>query len=720
MCAARRHQETPSREMRSGHARVWGGVLPVLILIAAVGLPRILELDRFITADEPIWVRRSASFYSDLLQGDFANTFKTEHPGVTVMWAGSAGILSLQLITPEAGQSGLTSDGRTVTVQNQVYKIVDVLAAGRLFMVLANTVAIALAFVYARQLLSPLAAFVGTLLIAFDPFHVAHSRFLHLDALTGSLLLLAFLAFLSYLHRRRLSALLVSGIALGLAGLTRSTAVFAVPAIILVATLDGWNRRSGNSRTELLAVAWQSIWPLLVLGIVAVATILALWPAMWVDPIGTMAKVVEPALSHAAGGHENRLFFNGQIYPDGKIDLFSFYPITYLWRSTPVVLAGLLLAGIGFVLKRRPLGRSRARHTVVGLMIFAVVFLLLQSLGTKKFDRYLLPVYAALDLVAATGYVVIVRVLEAGRLRLLRRYAAPLLLATVVAVQAAGTLSTFPYYLSYYNPLMGGSRKAHETMLIGWGEGLDQATEYLTELSNRHTLVPASWYFDVFAQSFWGPALPIPLEHDISDAELQYLLDADYAVIYIHQWQRQMPKQLLDVLAERTPVHSIWIDGLEYVRVYNLQAPPPPPEPSQMVQEGNLGDMARLVGYDLPLPLQVKAGATLPLVLTWECIGTFEADYTVFVHLVGDDRRPVAQTDSQPLGGAYATTRWHVGERLADPYQLEIPPDLPAGEYELLVGMYLLSSGERLPLLSAGGQAVGDSISLGRVEIEEP
>ena len=224
MCASRHRQETPSGETRSGRLRVLGRVLPVLILVAAVGLPRLLELDRFITADEPTWVRHSASFYSDLVHGDFANTFKLEHPGVTVMWAGSAGILSLQLLNPEAGQSGLTSGGYTITVQNQEYKLIDVLASGRLFMVLANTVVIALAFVYARHLLDPLIAFVGTLLIAFDPFHVAHSRFLHLDALASSLLLLAFLAFMSYLHRRRRSALLVSGVALGLAGLTRSTA----------------------------------------------------------------------------------------------------------------------------------------------------------------------------------------------------------------------------------------------------------------------------------------------------------------------------------------------------------------------------------------------------------------------------------------------------------------------------------------------------------------
>ena len=289
MCAARRPHKTPSGETGLGHSRLWGGVLPVVILIIAVGLPRLFERDRFITIDEPIWVRRSASFYSDLAQGDFANTFKKEHPGVTVMWAGSAGILSLQLFAPDADEIGLSPGGDTITVQNQLYRLLDVLAAARFFMVLANTLAIVLAFIYARHLLGPLAAFVGFLLIAFDPFHVAHSRLLHLDALTSSFLLLAFLAFLSYLQRRRVSALLVSGVAVGLSGLTRSTAVFIVPAILSVAVLDAWTRRSGARRSGLLTVIWQSVWPLLVLGVVAIAIIFALWPAMWVNPVCTVA-----------------------------------------------------------------------------------------------------------------------------------------------------------------------------------------------------------------------------------------------------------------------------------------------------------------------------------------------------------------------------------------------------------------------------------------------
>lgn len=141
------------------------------------------------------------------------------------------------------------------------------------------------------------------------------------------------------------------------------------------------------------------------------------------------------------------------------------------------------------------------------------------------------------------------------------------------------------------------------------------------------------------------------------------------------------------------------------------------PEPSQLVMEGNLGGVVRLVGYELPVPLQVVAGSTLPLTLTWECLATMEADYTVFVHLVGVDGQPVAQVDSQPLGGTYPTSFWNIGELVVDPYGLEIPPDVPASEYELLAGLYLLSTAERIPLLDRRGEVVDDHISLGRIVV---
>jgi hypothetical protein len=143
----------------------------------------------------------------------------------------------------------------------------------------------------------------------------------------------------------------------------------------------------------------------------------------------------------------------------------------------------------------------------------------------------------------------------------------------------------------------------------------------------------------------------------------------------------------------------------------------PLPSPTQPVTEGNLGGVVRLVGYDPEVPARLVPGSTLSLTLTWECLATMETDYTVFVHLVGADGHPVAQADGQPLGGNYPTRFWNVGEYLADPHPLALPADLPPGEYELRVGMYLLSTEERLPLLDSEGKALSDGISLGRVRV---
>ena len=49
------------------------------------------------------------------------------------------------------------------------------------------------------RLLGFWAALCGFVLMAFDPFHLAHSRLLHLDGLVSSFMLLAVIAFVSHL-----------------------------------------------------------------------------------------------------------------------------------------------------------------------------------------------------------------------------------------------------------------------------------------------------------------------------------------------------------------------------------------------------------------------------------------------------------------------------------------------------------------------------------------
>jgi len=216
---------SPSDKRAAARSWRWWDVLALIVIILAIWLPRGLALNRFVTPDEPLWLYRSANFYFALGQRDFASTFQKEHPGVTIMWAGTLGFL---IRFPEYRGSGL---GQIEMDQfhyhmNNLAKVppIELLTASRMFMVLGHTLVLALAYLYARRLIGPFPAFIAFLLIAFDPFHLALTRLLHLDGLLSNLMLLSLLAFLNFLLERRPLDLLVSAAAAGFSVLTKSPA----------------------------------------------------------------------------------------------------------------------------------------------------------------------------------------------------------------------------------------------------------------------------------------------------------------------------------------------------------------------------------------------------------------------------------------------------------------------------------------------------------------
>ncbi|MGB5932381.1 MAG: hypothetical protein WBH57_04870, partial [Anaerolineae bacterium] len=139
--------------------------------------------------------------------------------------------------------------------------------------------------------------------------------------------------------------------------------------------------------------------------------------------------------------------------------------------------------------------------------------------------------------------------------------------------------------------------------------------------------------------------------------------------------------------------------------------------PPQRV-EANLADKVLLMGHE-GVPALMEANQDIHLTLYWQALAQMEADYTVFIHLVDEVGQTVAQHDGEPLLGFYPTSFWDDGEVVRDEYEVHVHPSAPGGEYELVVGMYLLSTGERLPVLDEGGRAIDDLVSLGKVVLVE-
>ena len=121
----------------------------------------------------------------------------------------------------------------------------------------------------------------------------------------------------------------------------------------------------------------------------------------------------------------------------------------------------------------------------------------------------------------------------------------------------------------------------------------------------------------------------------------------------------------------------------------------------QIALTANFGDVARLVGVDLPQQ-SVAAGGILPLSLHWQAQATADRSWKVFVHLTDAPGQRIAQQDQVPGGGQFPTTGWLPGEFLLDDYRLVVPPDAPPGSYRLSVGLYDPNDFTRLPLLRDG------------------
>jgi hypothetical protein len=94
------------------------------------------------------------------------------------------------------------------------------------------------------------------------------------------------------------------------------------------------------------------------------------------------------------------------------------------------------------------------------------------------------------------------------------------------------------------------------------------------------------------------------------------------------------------------------------------------------------------------------------LLFHWQADAAPQEDYTVFVHVLNDSGEMTAQQDTMPGEGELPTSQWAAGPLIDDLHVVPLPPDLPAGEYQVAIGLYNWRTGERLPVRLPNGEEV--------------
>jgi 4-amino-4-deoxy-L-arabinose transferase-like glycosyltransferase len=432
-------------------------VLAVLAVIVLAFPIRGLELDRVVTPDEPLWLGRSANFRNAVAHGDLDATYQNAHPGVTVMWLGA---LSLVWSVPDYGTRvpGQISE-RNVNVGRVLTQIgvrpLDAMVAARRTVVVAIVLVLAAFAWYAMRLWGTGVGFFGAVLVVLDPFHTAVSRMLHLDGLFSCLLALATVSWSAFLlDGRRRRDVIVAGVALGLAGLTRSLAVSLVPMIIVSAIVEGLRVKP----------RWRigfSIAPVVAIGGVAAVTFVMGWPALWSSPIDTLDRFVAGTVALGGEPHGRVVFFNRDLLrTDPGV---WFYPISLLWRASPPVLLGIIPAVIALVVAARSDPKDRRAQATAYLALGIGCVLGILTASEKKLDRYVVALVPMLGLFAAYGWAAV-----AQRVRAIGGKLAHPLARVTITIGAAGMLLlcgwlvvvAHPYGFTYYNPMLGGAPQA--------------------------------------------------------------------------------------------------------------------------------------------------------------------------------------------------------------------------------------------------------------------
>jgi len=412
-----------------------------------------------INVDSPAWNYRATQFYAYLKNFSFAETYRTYHPGVTLMWISGFGI----------------------EVYNQIYKLISGIRAPyydyALFpwlsfsqkfpLVIVDLALILLCYKLLKNLVDKRAAFLFVILFVLEPFVVANTRVLHLDGLMLLFMLSSILFLLEYLiNKKPLRFLMLAGVFSSLAVLTKVSAIFVVLFDILLLFIF----RLGSYGVTRLFMK-NLLRDVVIFIAVILVVYVVVFPAMWVSPIAVIRKSIFDGVIGTGRGGQPQTFLGKNSNDPGTL----FYIYTLAFKLSPLALVGVLMSLLFFLrdLVKRPREFIKEKKVVLVFILFGILYFIQMSLSSKKIDRYILPGIMSLCFFVAFGLY--------GFVRKHIKIVVCILIVQFLLL----SYQIFPDYFNYANPILGGLRSSLKVFgPMDWGAGYYKVADFLNNYSH--------------------------------------------------------------------------------------------------------------------------------------------------------------------------------------------------------------------------------------------
>ena len=554
------------------HLHTWAAVLLLGVLFAQT----ITDIPRnSITFDENVHITTG---YSILRTGDFR--LIKAHPPLLEVWTGWP--IALDPNMPDPRQVPAWEQGdRPLFARNKVWWNIPIdswVIPSRIPVTWLALLLGAFVFRWASDWFGPRAGLLALALLAFDPNILAHASVATGDLGVTCLIFISMYGFQRLLRRPSGTSLVVNGILLGLALVSKISAAILVPITGGLTFL--WTLKQGRFAQQSAAGQQSSriirAWAVR-LAIYFGVAFLTLWavhlfefgrPPGWPFPVPapTYLRSFLRVEHHLTTG--NWTFLLGERYYGGR---WYYFPITFALK-TP--LPTLILLGVALVVayRQRPFQPWRALTLASLPVIYSIISV---SSSINLGYRHLLPILPFLYVLIASLAGPWMDKLQPTNHRVFSHWRA-ILLSVLVLWQAIGTLLTWPFYLTFFNEIVGGSRNGYRYMAdsnADWGQALKALRDYLEthHLSNpqlstyTHFVLPELYGIQAAPLPPLKNAPPIlparfnpaPGDYVISASTLRGLQLAD-AEMYNWFWHREPDDVVANAMlvyhvAERTP-----------------------------------------------------------------------------------------------------------------------------------------------------------------------
>lgn len=321
-------------------------------------------------------------------------------------------------------------------------------------------------YAWARELFGPISGLLALTLLSFDPNILAHGNLATSDIGVTCFATLALYTFWRWMTRPTAARAVIAGLMLGLAQVSKFSAVYLIPVVIIILLSD----RILKSTTAVSRLTAKTTLAFLI--VMALAAYCSIWVVYGFD-VGTLKGYPFPARQYLTGleaatnliGGGKDSFLLGAYSPKGW---WYYFPVAFALK-TPLPTLILIAATFIFVY------RQKRWHSTLPLLIPVVIYFVICVASPFQIGyRHLLPVLPCLFIFTSQLALIDWKTSRSGVAAL----------SAMIVWLAAGSVAIFPHYLTFFNEIAGGPQNGYKVLVdsnLDWGQELIGLRKYMEQ-----------------------------------------------------------------------------------------------------------------------------------------------------------------------------------------------------------------------------------------------